>query len=48
MIERLQQWQNRLGVVAVSLGTVVMVVVEVSSESAAGTSLATKEEESGT
>ena len=48
MSERSQQGRNPLGVVAVSVGTVVRVVVEGSSESAAGTSLVTKEEESGT
>jgi len=47
MSERSQQGRNPLGVVAVSVGTVVRVVVEGSSESAAGTSLATKEEELG-
>ena len=48
MSERLQQGQNPLGVVAVSVGSVVRVVVEGGSESAAGMSLATKEAESGT
>ena len=48
MSERLQQGQNPLGAVAFSVGTVVMVLMEGSSESVAGTSLATKEYESGT
>ena len=47
MSERSQQGRNPLDVVELSVGTVVRVVVEGSSESAAGTSQATKEEESG-
>ena len=48
MSERLQQGQNPLGALAFSVGTVVKVLVEGSSESVAGTSLATKEYESAT
>ena len=48
MSERLQQGQNPVEVVAVLVGTVVRVVVEGSSEFAAGKSLAKTEEESGT
>ena len=44
----LQQGQNPLKAVAVLVGTVVRVVVEGSSEFAAGKSLTTTEEESGT